>query len=156
MHKTKLKFSLALFLLCVSTASQAGKWGQENWGQMYWGDNPATAPIAAPAYTVTVDGDRFIVEFTNYAEGSGDDGWSAITGYVVQCAGVDPQSSSQSPVTVEGLNEDALYSCTVTASNAFGDGPSAAFTAQTDALIGGLPIWLLKTAADIANQNPQN
>jgi len=146
--------SLSIFLLIsgANSAAYAGRFGEENWGQMYWGSNVASALIAAPEYAVQVDGDRFIVEFTNYAEGSGDDGWSAITGYVVQCAGVDPQSSSQSPVTVEGLNEDAQYSCTVRASNVFGDGPSATFAAQTDALIGGLPIWLLKTAADIANQ----
>ena len=66
---------MCLFMACVSTAGQAGTWNQENWGQMYWGDNPATAPVAAPTYTVKVDGDRFLVEFTNYAEGSGEDGW---------------------------------------------------------------------------------
>jgi hypothetical protein len=149
------KLIVALAVL-FSSSAMAGTWGQENWGQMYWGENPATAPIVAPAYTVKVDDDRFIVEFTNYAEGSGEDGWSAITGYVVQCTGTDSQSATVSPVIVEGLSEDAEYNCTVTASNAFGDGPSVTFTARTDALIGGLPIWLLKAASDVANQNPQN
>ena len=151
-----MRITLTIAALIFTCQATAGKWGEENWGQMYWGTNTASAPNAAPEYTVEVDGDRFIVEFTNYSEGSGEDGWSAITGYVVQCADAAQKSSNQSPVTVDGLDEEAEYSCTVTASNFFGEGPSATFTAKTDALIGGLPIWLLKTAADIANQNPQN
>ena len=134
------------FLVCLSINAHAGTWGQEKWGQMYWGSNPTSAPTAEPAYTIKIDGDQIIVEFTNYTEGTGEDGWSAITGYVVSCAGVDQATSSNPSVAVTGLDEDTEYSCTVRASNALGDGPTVTFNATTDSLIGGLPIWLLYEA----------
>ena len=135
------------FLVCLGIDAHAGTWGQEKWGQMYWGTNATSAPTADPAYTVTIDGDQIIVEFTNYTEGSGEDGWSAITGYVVSCAGVDQATSSSPLVAVTDLDEDTEYNCTVKASNVLGDSPTVTFNATTESLIGGLPIWLLYEAS---------
>jgi hypothetical protein len=132
--------------LIMAPVALAGTWGEENWGQMYWGDNPTSAPIVSPAFDTEVDGDSIIVTINNFIAGSGQDGWSVITGYEVVCSGAEPETSTLSRVIVSGLDEDADYSCTVTAANSFGDSPTALFTTRTETTAGGLPIWLLYEA----------
>ena len=130
--KTNKAMSLMFpFLVCLSIDTLAATWGQEKWGQMYWGSNPTSAPTAEPAFTIKIDGDQIIVEFTNYTEGNGEDGWSAITGYVVSCAGIDQAISSNPSVALTDLDEDTEYNCTVKATNALGDGPTVTFAAST-------------------------
>jgi hypothetical protein len=113
---------------------------------MYWGANPASAPVASPTYTTNVDGPDIIVTITNFIAGTGEDGWSAITGYRVTCGDSAPVSSAQSPVTITGLQADTDYTCSVVAENAKGNSPASQFTTTTETTAGGLPIWLLYEA----------
>ena len=122
----------ALAINGIALPALAGTWGQENWGEMYWGKNAISAPIVAPDYTVRVDGDEFIVEFASILAGTGDDGWSAITGHTVICDGAAPVVASGSTLVVSGLESDTGYRCSVAANNAVGIGPIKTFEAVTD------------------------
>jgi len=142
---------LSLLLLCPSLAL-AGVWGQERWGRMYWGDNPATAPVVAPEAVGSADGQDIIIDINNYIAGSGEDGWSVITGYRVTCNGVDPVTGTGNRVTVTNLEEETTYNCTVVAINSFGSSSASSFTVTTEAFTpGGLPIWLLYQATQTNN-----
>ena len=140
------KILTAIVINSISLSALAGTCGQENWGEMYWGNNSISAPIVAPNYTVRVDGDEFIVEFASILAGTGDDGWSAITGHTVICDGAAPVVASGSTLVVSGLESDTAYRCSVAANNAVGIGPIKIFEAVTDPVQGGLPIWLLLEA----------
>ena len=135
------------FILIAAPAVNAGTWGQENWGQMYWGDNPVSAPVAAPTVSVEVDGSDIIASVTGYTEGSGADGWSVITGYSISCSGGGSSQSESAVLSVADLEPDTEYTCSVVASNAQGSSPEAFFTQRTDLTSSGLPIWLLYEAS---------
>ena len=143
--KWQLFFMVPALAVCSANVV-AGKWGEENWGEMYWGSNTTSAPIVAPAFDTQISEDSFVVTINNFIAGTGQDGWSVITNYIVGCEGADPVNATTSSVIVSGLDSDTEYSCTVTATNKFGQSPVASFTARTETTAGGLPIWLLYEA----------
>ena len=86
---------------------------------------------------------------------SASDGGSAITSYTATCtdgATSVSDTSSTNRIEVTGLNNGTAYTCRVTATNAVGTSepslPTAPITPEE--LPTGLPIWLLKEAADSA------
>lgn len=85
---------------------------------------PAATP-GAPAITSVSAGDSNVsVTFSAPANYGG----SAITGYTVACSSSDGGASgsltgSASPLTVTGLTNGKTYTCTVFATNSFGNGP---------------------------------
>ena len=133
---------LLFLLVTVSTQSIAGTYG-ERWGEMYWGDNPVTAPTAAPtiASAVATD-DQITITLDEFPIGTGADGWSAVTSFIVTC-GATTVETSESAVTISGLEGDTQYSCSVTASNAQGDSPALVQVVTTDAALKGLNILLI-------------
>ena len=141
-----LFLSSSLFLSALATA---GTWDQENWDEMYWDGGPVSKPTAAPQTNVAVEGTDFFVTILNFTEGSGEDGWSAILGYDVTC--VDSRGVAKtykgSPFYISDLDEETEYTCTVSAYNSKGYGPSSQFVATTEFMPGGLPIWLLYEAS---------
>jgi len=87
-----------------------------------------TVPVAPSVTGVTRGNNTAIVAFT--ANGSGG---SAITGFTATCASSDggttqSASGASSPITVASLSNSKTYTCTVLATNAFGN--SAASTAS--------------------------
>ena len=144
---TTMKAAIGTILAICSCNGFAGIWNQENWGQMYWGTNIATAPLVAPSISTEVDSDSIIVSITNYLEGSGQDGWSAIMSYTVACGDAPAVTATNSPIQVTGLNEEETYNCTVVATNSVGDSIPTNFSEQTELTSGGLPIWLLYEAS---------
>lgn len=149
-------FSLAAVVvvtLCtiLSTSALAGVWGNESWGRMYWGDNIATAPTAAPTIaSVTADGESLTITMAPYPQGDGTDGWSAVYQYRVVCGNLDPVTFTES-VTIDGLDAETEYSCAVTAANEVGDSDGALQVVMTDAALQGLNIILLCAAIDCGN-----
>ncbi|MDB2380239.1 fibronectin type III domain-containing protein [Luminiphilus sp.] len=134
--------------LCLSNASNAGIYGAENWGEMYWGDNAVTTPIAAPTIASAVaTEDQITITLDNFPVGTGADGWSAVTSFIVTC-GATTVETSQSAVTITGLEGDTDYSCSVRASNALGDSPTFVQVVTTDSALGGLNIILLCSVID--------
>ena len=135
--------------LFLSALTMAGTWDQENWDEMYWDGGPVSKPTAAPQTNVAVEGTDFFVTILNFTEGSGEDGWSAILGYDVTC--VDSRGVAKtykgSPFYISDLDEETEYTCTVSAYNSKGYGPSSQFVATTEFMPGGLPIWLLYEAS---------
>jgi hypothetical protein len=86
---------------------------------------------------------------------SSSDGGSAITSYTATCASGDTsvsETSTTNPIELTGLSNGAAYTCTVSATNSVGtSAPSLPSTPITpEELPAGLPIWLLKEAADSA------
>jgi hypothetical protein len=62
----------------------------------------------------------------------GNDGGSIVSGYTVDCGGGQTASGTSSPITVAGLTNGSIYTCSVTASNGAGtSAPSAASNAVT-------------------------
>jgi titin len=139
---------LLLLTLMLSGHALAGVYGSENWGEMYWGDNPATAPTQAPTIASAVATENQItITLNDFSVGTGADGWSAITSYVVTC-GATTVETSESAVTITGLEGDTAYSCSVTASNAKGDSPELIQVVTTDSALGGLNIMLICSVVD--------
>ena len=133
---------LLLLLVTLSTQSIAGTYG-ERWGEMYWGDNPVTAPTAAPTIASAVaTEDQITITLDAFPIGTGADGWSAVTSFIVTC-GATTVETSESAVTISGLDGDTEYSCLVTASNAQGDSPALVRVVTTDAALKGLNILLI-------------
>ena len=95
------------------------------------------------------DSREFSVGSTFLTEGSGEDGWSAILGYDVTC--VDSRGVTKtykgSPFYISDLDEETEHTCTVSAYNSKGYGPSSQFVATTELMPRGLPIWLLYEAS---------
>jgi hypothetical protein len=61
-----------------------------------------------------------------------NNGGSIINGYTVDCGGGQDATGTSSPITVSGLTNDTLYTCTVTATNGAGtSAPSAASNGVT-------------------------
>ena len=143
---TKPMKTLVSTLLFVPMLAVAGTWNQENWGQMYWGDNPVSAPQIAPQVdSVSVDGDTITFNISEYA--AGDDGWSTIQSYSVNCQGGGSVTGSSQTLVITGLDEDTLYACQITATNAAGESAPLVQEVATEALQRGLPLWLLYEAA---------
>lgn len=146
--------SLSLLGALLSPPVSAGTWGQENWGAMYWGNNPVSAPVAAPIIeSIVADGANLIITISDYAPGQ--DGWSGITGYTVTCGDVGSLQTSESPVIIEGLEGDTDYECSVIATNAEGNSPAAIQLATTDSVLGGLNITIIYSAL-CRSANPPN
>ena len=130
-----MKLTLIAFLL-LSVPVFAGVYGSENWGEMYWGDNPTTAPISAPTIaSAVVTEDQITITLDDFPVGTGADGWSAVTSFIVTC-GATTVETSESAVTITGLDGATDYSCSVTASNALGDSPALVQVVTTDDLDG--------------------
>jgi glucose/arabinose dehydrogenase len=84
---------------------------------------PPTAP-GAPLIGVAIAGDgQATIQFSPPA----NDGGAVISSYQVICnPGTISASASISPITVTGLSNGVLYSCSVTATNSAGTGPTSA------------------------------
>lgn len=149
MQQMKLVKSAPIFLfLCLSNASSAGIYGAENWGEIYWGDNAVTTPTAAPTIASAVaTEDQITITLDNFPIGTGADGWSAVTSYVVTC-GATTVETSQSAVIITGLEGNTDYSCSVRAINAQGNSPAFVQVVTTDSALGGLDIILLCSVID--------
>jgi phosphatidylethanolamine-binding protein (PEBP) family uncharacterized protein len=90
----------------------------------------ATAPGAPIAISATPGNASATISFTAPTSTGG----SAITGYTVTCtaAGVSHTGiGTASPITVTGLTNGTTYTCSVTATNADGTGPSSATVSVT-------------------------
>ena len=157
---TTLTGALLTACLLASQSVFAGFWGQEGctdckWGQMYWGANPvtqdgaATAPTAAPTFTVTSDTESLTLTIDPYnATGEYSDGYSPVTQYVVACDGLDPVASDgTNTLVLEGLEPGTDYNCSVTAVNDVGESSPALQVVTTD-MLNGLNIILLCAAID--------
>jgi len=160
----KLTGALLGLSLLASQSVFAGFWGQEGctdckWGQMYWGANPnnpdsdppgqATAPTAAPTFTVASDTETLTLNIDPYnATGDYSDGYSPVTQYVVACDGLDPVTfDGTNTLVLEGLEPGTDYNCSVTAVNDVGESSPALQVVTTDSL-NGLNIILLCAAID--------
>ena len=134
---------LALALQVTAASSYAGIYGNENWGEMYWGSNPVTAPIAAPTIlSATAAGDEIIITLSDFPQGTGADGWSAITSYTVTC-GETTVATTGTTVGISGLDFETEYSCSVSANNAQGSSPSQVTIVATGAELQGFNFRLL-------------
>jgi len=108
--------------------------------------SPPTAP-GVPTISRTDYGDGEIYLYVTVS----DDGGSAVSGYTATCTDGTTTytgTSTSSPVTVSGLTNGTAYTCTVTATNAIGEGGASSATASITPEEGatGLPIWLLYQA----------
>jgi len=139
---------LVIFLSLFSLPTLAGIYGSENWGEMYWGDNSATAPTQAPTIaSVVATEDQITITLDDFPVGTGADGWSAVTSFIVTC-GATTVETSESAVTITGLEGDTAYSCSVTASNAQGESPELIQVVTTDGALDGLNIMLICSVVD--------
>lgn len=99
----------------------------------------ATAPGRPVINNIVSEDGELVVYFT-----PGSSGGLAVT-YTVTC-GENSVSSSQSPITVTGLQNDVPVECTVTATNSRGSVTSSIVVATPEEVLSGLPIWLLYQA----------
>ena len=143
-----LRLAFLVWISVWSAATFAGVYGSENWGEMYWGDNPVTAPTDAPTITsVVATEDQITITLSDFPLGTGADGWSAVTAYTVTCGETSVETSDTS-VTITGLDSDTEYSCTVSASNAVGSSPTTVKVVMTDAMLQGLKLFLICSAIE--------
>jgi len=139
---------LFVLILIFSGHAHAGIYGSENWGEMYWGDNSATAPTQAPTIASAVaTEDQITITLDGFPVGTGADGWSAVTSFIVTC-GATTVETSESAVIITGLESDTAYSCSVTASNAKGNSPELIQVVTTDSALNGLNIMLICSVVD--------
>lgn len=81
-----------------------------------------TPPEAPTVGAATAGNGKAIITFTAPVNNGG----SAITGYTATCSpGEATASGASSPLTVNGLTNGTAYTCTVTATNAFGSSPAS-------------------------------
>ena len=147
-----MRFYFLTTVLLVCSHANAGIYGSENWGEMYWGDNPATSPIFAPTIaSVVATEDQITITLDNFPVGTGADGWSAVTAYTVTC-GETSVTTSETAVTITGLDSDTNYSCSVTASNGQGESPDLIKVVATDPAIQGMNIILICAAIECRSQ----
>ena len=133
-------------LLVLPPLAKAGVYGSENWGEMYWGDNPLSAPTATPTIaSVVADADQITITLTDFPQGTGEDGWSAVTGYTVTCGETSVETSDTS-VTIKGLSSETEYACSITASNAIGESSPIVELVTTEVALSGLNIMLICSA----------
>ena len=120
------------FLLLLVSKVEASTFGSQNWGEMYWGDNAVTAPIIAPTILSSDVGTYSVaLIMQDFPTGTGDDGWSVVTSFRLQCA--DQSVTSQSnTLELDGLVTNTTYECFVLAINAFGEGPKNSFSVTTE------------------------
>jgi hypothetical protein len=145
-------YSLLLLTIACGNAN-AGVYGSENWGEMYWGDSPATAPTSAPTIASAVaTEDQITIILDDFPVGTGADGWSAVTSYTVTCGETSAEASG-TEVTITGLNGDTDYSCSVTASNAQGEGPEVIRVVTTAAGLKGINFLLICSAIECGRTN---
>ena len=143
-----MRLAFLLFLSVAWSQVNAGVYGSENWGEMYWGDNPATAPTQAPTITSAVaTEDQITITLDDFPVGTGADGWSVVTSYTVTC-GETSVTTSETAVTITGLDSDTNYSCSVTASNTEGDSPELIKVVTTDALMQGMNFMIICAAIE--------
>ena len=146
----RLYYLLVLTIACSN--ANAGVYGAESWGEMYWGTNPATAPIAAPTIlTAVATEEQITIRLADFPLGTGADGWSAVTSYIITC-GETSVTTAETSVTITGLDSDTSYACTVTASNALGGGPNLIKVVATDPAIQGMNIILICAAINCRSQ----
>ena len=120
------------FLLLLVSKVEASTFGSQNWGEMYWGTNEASAPTTAPVI-ISSDVGTYSVALTlqDFPTGTGDDGWSVVTAFKLQCA--DQSVTGQSnTLELDGLVTNTTYECFVLAINAFGEGPKNSFSVTTE------------------------
>ena len=120
------------FLLLLISKVEASTFGSQNWGEMYWGTNEASAPTTAPVI-ISSDVGTYSVALTlqDFPTGTGDDGWSVVTAFKLQCA--DQSVTGQSnTLELDGLVTNTTYECFVLAINAFGEGPKNSFSVTTE------------------------
>lgn len=90
---------------------------------------PALPPQAPSAVSAQPGNGAASISFS-----APSDGGSVITGYTVRCTNAGTTLSgagTSSPITVGGLSNSTLYSCTVTARNAAGTGPASSAATVT-------------------------
>ena len=139
---------IACLIVVISSPSLGGVYGSENWGEMYWGDNPVSTPTAAPTISsVVARADQITITLDNFPQGTGADGWSAITSYIVTC-GETTVETSDTAVTITGLDSETEYSCSVSAANAVGSSPATLQVVMTDPELQGLNLFLICAVVD--------
>ena len=147
----RFPFLVILSFACIN--ANAGVYGSENWGEMYWGDNPTTAPTSAPTIASAVaTEDQITITLDDFPVGTGADGWSAVTSYTVTCGETSAEASG-TEVTITGLDGDTDYSCSVTASNAQGEGPEVIRLVTTAAGLKGINFLLICSALECGRGN---
>ena len=126
--------AIALFAITfVNCAPVLGaNYGLQAWGQMYWGSNETSAPITAPVIVSSEIGTYSVaLTLQDFPTGTGDDGWSVVTAFKLQCA--DQSVTSQSNILeLDGLVTNTAYECFVLAINAIGEGPKNSFSIITE------------------------
>jgi hypothetical protein len=81
---------------------------------------PSDAPVIG---TATAGNGSASIAFT----APGNNGGSIVSGYTADCSGGQTATGTSSPITVSGLTNGSVYTCTVTATNGIGtSAPSAA------------------------------
>ena len=153
-----------VFSIMVANTASAGHWADSSgqclddggqvtackWGQMYWGAGQTySAPTEAPELAADVDGTDVSGSLTNLSA-PGDDGWSAITQFIINCGGQDvivtASAVASGDALLTDLEADTSYTCSVVAVNDLGESDAGELTFTTDPMGGGLPIWLLYQA----------
>lgn len=143
---------LLIVLILLSSPALAGVYGAENWGEMYWGDNAVSAPTRSPTISsVVADSDQIRIALTDFPTGTGEDGWSAVTSYVVTC-GETTVETSETSVTITGLKSETAYSCSVTAVNGQGNSPMTVQVVMTSEELQSLNLILICSAVDCTNR----
>lgn len=122
-------FSLALLL---ASKVEASAFGSQKWGEMYWGDNTVSAPIIAPTILSSDVGTYSLaLVIQDFPTGTGEDGWSVVTAFRLQCA--DQSVTSQNnTLELDGLLTNTTYECFVLAINALGEGLKNSFSITTE------------------------
>jgi phosphatidylethanolamine-binding protein (PEBP) family uncharacterized protein len=100
---------------------------------------PAAAAPTAPGAPTSLSATPGDAQATIAFSAPSSDGGSAITGYSARCAAAGASvtgTATSSPVTVSGLVNGTLYSCTVNATNAQGSGADSAAVSVTPVAAG--------------------
>ena len=123
-------FGLAVTLTVAP--AHGTSFGEHRWGQMYWGTNEVSAPTTAPIIVSSEVGTYSVaVTVQDFPTGTGDDGWSVVTAFKLQCA--DQSVTGQSnTLELDGLVTNTTYECFVLAINALGEGPKNSFSVTTE------------------------
>lgn len=107
--------------LCSVTATNANGTGDASAAVNVTPTAPATPPGAPTIDAISAGDTQATISFTPPASNGG----AAIDNYIANCSGV-VSSGPTSPITVTGLMNGTMYSCTVTAHNSAGNGPPSA------------------------------
>ncbi|MEP7154133.1 MAG: fibronectin type III domain-containing protein [Betaproteobacteria bacterium] len=98
---------------------------------------PGAAPTPPTSPVVTVFDGRATINFTPSASDNG----SPISGYTLTCnPGAISAGNISTPISIAGLTNGTLYTCTVAATNAIGSTPSLAFS-FTPSVRAGVALW---------------